>query len=100
LEAQVSSVTDQVSVRNFLPFEWFVDESEDELSLSFGDDVDVKEVDGGSEGRNGSKCEQDFGIDEGGFEWNRVLFEGDDIGVGIGVGGCEIIEGKKAVLDA
>jgi hypothetical protein len=65
LEAHVSSVTDEVSVRDFLPFEWFVNESEDELSFSFGNNVDVKKVDGGSEGRNGSKCEQDFGIVEG-----------------------------------
>jgi hypothetical protein len=57
LEADVSSVTDEVSVRDFLPFEWFVNESEYELSLSFVNDVDVKKVDGGSEGRNGSKCE-------------------------------------------
>ncbi len=57
MEADVSSVTDEVSVRDFLPFEWFVNESEYELSLSFVNDVDVKKVDGGSEGRNGSKCE-------------------------------------------
>ena len=57
MEADVSSVTDEVSVRDFLPFEWFVNESEYELSLSFVNDIDVKKVDGGSEGRNGSKCE-------------------------------------------
>jgi hypothetical protein len=99
LEADVASVTDQVFVRNFLPFQWLVDESQYELSFSFVNYVNIEEVDGGSECRDGSKGEQDFGIVKWRFEGNRVLFKGDDIGVGIGVGGSEIMEGKKPVLD-
>ena len=68
MEIEVTSVVDQIPVRNFAPFHKLVDKAKNKRSYGFGYDVNIEKINGRRKGRHFCKCHYNFRVCKGIFK--------------------------------